>query len=172
MNPNIGKLDPKTVSCNFIGYLEKSKGFRFYCLERHTKFVETRHTVFLKEQMVKGSMVAQEIDLEEKRVCVPTPMIEEPFFSLPVAAAAPTIPDIVMPTPVVSSPAVETNVDREPVLQDPTEPIAADEGEPQQPQENNVPQVEVQNVPEVEAPRRSQRVRRSAISSDYKVYNT
>ena len=33
-------------------------------------------------------------------------------------------------------------------------------------------QVEVQNVPEVEAPRRSQRVRRSAISSDYKVYNT
>ena len=47
-----------------------------------------------------------------------------------------------------------------------------DEGEPQQPQEDNVPQVEVQNVPEVEAPRRSQRVRRSAISSNYKVYNT
>jgi hypothetical protein len=35
-----------------------------------------------------------------------------------------------------------------------------------------VPQVEVHNVPEVEAPRRSQRVRKSAISSDYKVYNT
>jgi len=35
-----------------------------------------------------------------------------------------------------------------------------------------VPQVEIQNVPEAEAPRRSQRVRRSAISSDYKVYNT
>ena len=102
---------------------------------------------------------------------VPTPMIEEPFFSLPVAAA-PTIPDIVMPTPVVSSLAVETNVDREPVLQDPTEPIATDEREPQQPQEDNVPQVEEQSVPEVEAPRRSQRVRRSAISSDYKVYNT
>ena len=135
--------------------------------------------------MVRGSMVAREIDLEEKRVCVPTPMIEEPFFSLPVAAAptipdivmpapaaASTIPDIVMPTPVVSCPAVATNDNREPVLQDPTEPIATDEGEPQQPQENNVPQVEVQNVPEVEAPRWSQRVRRSAISSDYKVYNT
>jgi hypothetical protein len=25
-NPNIGKLDPKTVSCHFIGYLDKSKG--------------------------------------------------------------------------------------------------------------------------------------------------
>jgi hypothetical protein len=28
-NPNIRKLDPKTVSCHFIGYLEKSKGFHF-----------------------------------------------------------------------------------------------------------------------------------------------
>ena len=30
-NPNIGKLDPKTVSCHFIGYPEKSKGYCFYC---------------------------------------------------------------------------------------------------------------------------------------------
>ena len=101
--------------------------------------------------MVRGSMVAREIDLEEKQVCVPTPMIEEPFFSLPVVAAptipdivvpapaaAPTIPDIVMLIPIVSSPAIETNDNREPVLQDPTEPIATDEGEPQQPQEDNV----------------------------------
>jgi hypothetical protein len=26
-NPSIGKLDPKTVSCHFIGYPDKSKGF-------------------------------------------------------------------------------------------------------------------------------------------------
>jgi hypothetical protein len=25
-NPNIGKLDPKTVSCHFIGYPDRSKG--------------------------------------------------------------------------------------------------------------------------------------------------
>ena len=25
-NPNIGKLEPKTVSCHFIGYPERSKG--------------------------------------------------------------------------------------------------------------------------------------------------
>ena len=66
-NPNIGKLDPKTVSCHFIGYPEKSKGFRFYCLERHTKFVETRHAVFLEDELMRGSMVAREIDLEVKR---------------------------------------------------------------------------------------------------------
>ena len=92
--------------------------------------------------MVRGSMVAQEIDLEEKRVYVPTTMIQEPFFSLPIAVA-PTIPNIVVPTPVVSSPAVATNDNREPILQDSTEPITTDEGEPQQPQEDNVPQVEV-----------------------------
>ena len=33
-NPKIGKLDPKTVSCHFIGYPEKSKGYRFYCPDR------------------------------------------------------------------------------------------------------------------------------------------
>jgi hypothetical protein len=33
-NPSIGKLDPKTVSCHFIGNLDKSKGFHFYCPDR------------------------------------------------------------------------------------------------------------------------------------------
>ena len=86
-NPNIGKLDPKTVSCHFIGYPEKSKGYRFYRPNRHTKFVETRHATFLEDQMIRGSMVARKIDLEEKRVYVPTSMIQEPYFSLPVVVA-------------------------------------------------------------------------------------
>ena len=67
-NPNIGKLDPKTVRCYFFGYPEKSKGFRFYCPERHTKFMKTRHAVFLEDKKMRGSMVAREIDLEVKRV--------------------------------------------------------------------------------------------------------
>ena len=53
-NPNIGKLDSKTVSYHFIGYLEKSKGYRFYCHDRYTKFVETRHVVFLEEELIRG----------------------------------------------------------------------------------------------------------------------
>ena len=57
-NPNIGKLDSKTVSCYFIGNPDKSKGYHFYCPDRHTKFVETGHTVFLEDDMVRGSMVA------------------------------------------------------------------------------------------------------------------
>ena len=94
-NPNIRKLDPKTVSRHFIGYPEKSKGFRFYCPDRHTKFVEMRHHVFLEDKMMRGSMVPREIDLEEKQVYVPAPMIQELFFSLPIDAA-PKVPEIVM----------------------------------------------------------------------------
>jgi len=53
-NPNIRTLDPKIVGCHFIGYPEKSKDFCFCCLERHTKFVETRHTVILEYEMMRG----------------------------------------------------------------------------------------------------------------------
>ena len=82
--------------------------------------------------MIRGSMVPQEISLEEKRVYVPTPMIQEPFFSLPVAAA-PTVQDTVVTTPVVGSPIATTNEDEEPILQDPIEPVVAHEEEQQQP---------------------------------------
>jgi hypothetical protein len=56
-NPTQKKLDDRTVSCHFIGYPERSKGFRFYCPNRHTKFIEMRHTVFLEDEMVKGSRI-------------------------------------------------------------------------------------------------------------------
>jgi hypothetical protein len=63
-NPSIGKLDPKTVSCHFIGYPDKSKGFHFYCPDRYIKIVETRHIVFLEDKVIMGSMVPREIRLE------------------------------------------------------------------------------------------------------------
>ena len=89
-------------------------------------------------------------------------MIHEPFFSLP-AVAAPTVQDTMVPAPVVIPPVTTMNDDEEPILQDPVEPIATHEVEQQQ------PQTKVLNV---EAPRRSQRVRKSAISADYEVCNT
>jgi hypothetical protein len=56
-NPSIGALDPKTVSCHFIGYLDKSKGLCFYCPERYSKIVETRQVVFLEDEVIRGSTV-------------------------------------------------------------------------------------------------------------------
>ena len=108
-------------------------------------------------------MVAREIDLEVKRVYAPTLMIHELFFSLPAVAAA-TVQDTVVPTPVIIPPVATMNDDEDPVPQDPIESIATHEGEQQQPQ--------TEDVPNVEAPRRSQRVRKSAIPADYEVYNT
>jgi hypothetical protein len=54
-NPNIGKLDPKTVSCHFNGCPKKSKGFHFYCPDIHIKFVETKYVVFLEVEMMRGA---------------------------------------------------------------------------------------------------------------------
>jgi hypothetical protein len=58
-NSNASKLESKTVSCHFIGYPENSKGFRFYCPDRHTKFIEIRHTVFLDDEMMRGSTASR-----------------------------------------------------------------------------------------------------------------
>ena len=84
------------------------------------------------------------------------------LFSL-YAVAVPTVQDTVVPAPVVIPPVATMNDDEEPVLQDLVEPNATHEGE-QHPQ--------TEDVPNVEAPRRSQRVRKSAIPTDYEVYNT
>ena len=54
-NPFLRKLDPKTVSCFFIGYPEHSKGYRFYCPSHVTRIVETKRAAFLEDYKVSGS---------------------------------------------------------------------------------------------------------------------
>jgi hypothetical protein len=100
------------VSCYFIGYLEKSKGFRFYCPDRHTKFVEMRHAVFLEDEMMRGSTVPQEISLEEKRVYVPTHLIHELVPPVPVHEHA-------ISTLEVGSSSASPNVNEVAVIQEP-----------------------------------------------------
>lgn len=39
-NPNIRKLESKMVSYHLFGYPERSKGYCFYCSNKHTKFVK------------------------------------------------------------------------------------------------------------------------------------
>jgi hypothetical protein len=56
-NPIIEKLDSKTVSCHFIDYPGKSKGFCFYCSDRYIKIMEMRYTVFLEDEVIRGSML-------------------------------------------------------------------------------------------------------------------
>lgn len=78
-NPSLGKLDLKTESCYFIGYPEKSKGYKFYCPKGTTKFVETRHAVFLEEN---GCTEPRQIDLEEMRTYETTPMTQNYYVPM------------------------------------------------------------------------------------------
>ena len=54
-NPQEKKLDPRTISGYFIGYVKKSKGYRFYCLSHTTRIVESRNAKFLENDLVSGS---------------------------------------------------------------------------------------------------------------------
>ena len=65
--------------------------------------------------MIRGGMVAREISFEDKCVYVPTPMVQELFFTLPVVAV-PTVQDTVVTSPIVSSPMATMNEHEEPVL--------------------------------------------------------
>ena len=180
-NPSLGKLDERTISYYFIGYPERSKGFRFYIPDRHTKFAKTRHDVFLENDMIRGSGASREIDLEEKRVYAPTPIIEEPYFSLPTEITPPeqrthnAFPDVDVESsgtaqnekiretlaPTVPTPEILVPTDPEP--QDEEQETVPGGSSPQHHQE----QQEIENDIPI---RRSQRVRKPAISSDYEVY--
>ena len=140
-NPSARKLDPKTVSCHFIRYPDKSKGYQFYYPNQFTKFVETRHAMFLEDELMRGSKTPREIVLEEKQVYVPTPMIQEPILSVRAKVVPP----------------VENTADTTPA------DITT----------NEVPNEDTQQLPDMvdeqnDVPlRRSQRARKSTISSDY-----
>jgi hypothetical protein len=48
---------------------------------------------FLEDAIIKGSKVLREVDLQEKRMFVSIPMVEEPYFSIPIE-----VPPTVEPT--------------------------------------------------------------------------
>ena len=54
-NPQEKKLNPRTISGYFIGYVEKSKGYRFYYPSHNTRIVESRNAKFLEYDLVSGS---------------------------------------------------------------------------------------------------------------------
>jgi hypothetical protein len=122
------------VSCHFIGYPKKSKGFHFYCPDRHTKYVETRHAIFLEDEMMRESIVPREISLEEKRIYVSTPMIHELIPSVHVQ-------EYISPTFEVGSSSAAPNINGAPVIQEPEVSNVVIDEEEEHPQnlENNVP---------------------------------
>jgi hypothetical protein len=152
-NPQIGKLDPKTISYHFIGYPDKSKAYHFYCPNRTTKFTDTRHTVLLECDVTS---TLREIDLEEFRNYVPPPMTHD---YNPTAVVAPHVENTPSSENTSATPAITKSEDVPMVDEQQTENCGANEVpldneqavEPEQPQE------EINELPPV---RRSQRERK------------
>ena len=58
------KLDPRTISVYFIGYAERSKGYRFYCPYHITRIVESRNAKFLENDLISWSDQLRDLDFE------------------------------------------------------------------------------------------------------------
>ncbi|KAM1263710.1 hypothetical protein ACFX2G_029301 [Malus domestica] len=85
-SPNNKKLDPKTISCFFVGYAERSKGFIFYCSNYTSKIVETGKAIFLEHETDAGSgteVDTFEFEEEEKEIAV-QPMETEISMAAPL----------------------------------------------------------------------------------------
>jgi len=54
-NPHEKKLDARIINGYFIGYPEKSKGYRFYCPTHSTQIVEIRNAWFIENGETSGS---------------------------------------------------------------------------------------------------------------------
>jgi hypothetical protein len=64
---------------------------------------------FLEDDMIKGSKVLRDVDLQEKRMYVPFPMVEEPYFSIPTVVPPTVIPTVGETTTAnVTSPSATT----------------------------------------------------------------
>ena len=70
-NPHKKKLDSGTISGYFIGYPDKSKGYKFYCLNHSVRIVETGNARFLENGDISGSNEPRKVGVEEIRVDIP-----------------------------------------------------------------------------------------------------
>ena len=153
-NPHERKLDPRTVSGFFIGYAEKSKGYRFYCLSHTHKVVEARNARFLEDYNTNESR-SHKVVIEEVQDSTLSGRGVEPGGHIPTMAQQLPI-QITTYEGTITDPPIQNS--HEEVVSDPVIQ------EPQQ-----VVQTAPQSLDQSDL-RRSSRVRKSAIPSDYVVY--
>ncbi|GMI86492.1 hypothetical protein HRI_002318500 [Hibiscus trionum] len=141
--PHEKKLDSKTVSSYFIGYSERSRGYKFYDPTIKNIF-ETRTATFFEDVEFGGRNKVRDITFEEELSSNSIPTI--------------TFDNIQVPIPVINQEVnlepQQDNVEQLPPIQD---EVIVPEEQIQQPQ---------QQVPL----RRSTRERRNAIPDDYIVF--
>ncbi|RVW46052.1 Retrovirus-related Pol polyprotein from transposon TNT 1-94 [Vitis vinifera] len=144
--PNEKKLDSRTVSCYFVRYSERSRGFKFYDPSTRS-FFETGNAKFIEDVELSGRESLRKVVFEEKSVNIPIIttghghiIFDDTIQNVQSITGIQDTPEI-PPAQVMESIQVHQEVT-------------------QQPQE-----------PQVQVPlRRSTRERRSTISDDYVVY--
>jgi len=153
-NPQEKKLDPRTISGYFIGYAERSKGYRFYCPSHSTRIVESRNAKFLENDLISGSDQTRNI-VSEKDHSESQPSTSSDRLVI-----------------VHSTPQVQTGVEQ-PIVEVPqaADDIPVDQGVQELPRTFEQ-QVEPHTSQEDDGTtlRRSTRPKRSAIPKDYVVY--
>ncbi|RVW13581.1 Retrovirus-related Pol polyprotein from transposon TNT 1-94 [Vitis vinifera] len=144
--PNEKKLDFRTVSCYFVGYSERSRGFKFYDPSTRS-FFETSNAKFIEDVESSGREPLRKVVFEEESVNIPIITTGHGHIMF-----NDTIQNVQSITGIQDTPEI-------PPAQV-MEPIQVHQEVTQQPQE-----------PQVQVPlRRSTRERRSTISDDYVVY--
>ncbi|CAL8132317.1 unnamed protein product [Prunus armeniaca] len=97
-NLELAKLDPKTVSCRFIGYADRSKGFRFYCPNYVNRVVETGKARFIEhddnEGVNKDFVFEEEGEIGAEPVNVTNPVLPLPLNQMSSQINASTEPVI------------------------------------------------------------------------------
>ncbi|RVW29582.1 Retrovirus-related Pol polyprotein from transposon TNT 1-94 [Vitis vinifera] len=148
------KLDPRTISAYFIGYAERSKGYRFYYPSHNTRIVESRNAKFLENDLISGSDRFQDIVFEKDHIDVQPSTSSDRLIVIQNAPQVQTGDR----QPIIEAPQIANDNPVDQVVQDSPEII-------EQPIEQRDPQENVDSIL-----RRSTRVRKPAIPSDYVVY--
>jgi hypothetical protein len=129
-NPQEKKMDPRTISGYFIGYAERSKGYRFYCPSHSTRIVESRNAKFLENDLNSGSdqtkNIVSEKDHSESQPSTPsdrlvivhsTPQVqtgvEQPIVEVPQAADGIPVDQVVQEFPRTFEQRVEPHTSQE-----------------------------------------------------------
>eukprot|EP00253_Pinus_taeda_P032487 PITA_32487 len=121
-NPQEKKLDPRTISGYFIGYVERSKGYKFYCPSHNTKIVESRNAKFLENDLnivsEKDHSESQPSTSSDRLVIVhSTPQVkngvEQPIVEVPQAADDIPVDQVVQELPRTFEQRVEPHTSQE-----------------------------------------------------------
>ena len=143
-----------TISAYFIGYIERSKGYRLYCPSHSTRIVESRNAKFLENDLIIRSDQFQDIGSKRDHIDAQSSTSSDRLISIHNAPQVQTSDG----QPIIEVPQTADDNLVDQVVQDSPE-IVEQSVEQHDPQENVDTTL-----------KRSTRARKTTIPSDYGVY--